>query len=312
MPLPIRWNSKVILAKAESVYGTDPTPTGSADAILMTGVALSPMEGDDVSRDLDFPYLAAQGKIPVGLRVRLRGNVELQGSGTAGEAPAWGPLLRACGCGETTVVDTSVAYSPITNSMESVTLWFWVDGTKQIVTGVRGNVTMAFNAQGIPYLQFDLVGLYGDPAEVAQATPTLTGFLKPTVVTKANTPTFTVNSVALVMRSFSLALNNQVTPRLLVGDESIIITDRQESATARVQAVPVSTLNPFSLAKAQTEVAVSLVHGTVAGKIASLAMPTTQIGRMPDYQNQDGILEWDLPLIPLPSSGNDQWSLTLT
>ena len=316
MPSPIRWKSKVILFKAESSYGVDPTPTGSANAMLMTDVAYSPMEGEDVSRDLEFPYLAAQGMIPVGERVRLRGKVELAPAGTAGVAPSWGPLLRACGVSETIVSDTSVTYAPITDSQESGTLYFWIGGTKQIVKGMRGDVTLRFPAQRLPYLEFDMTGLFGDPAEATPATPTLTGFQKPLVVTKANTPTFTVNpgggAVSLVMREFSMSLNNQVEPRLLIGTEQVIIVDRQESALARVEAVPLSTLDPFALAKAQTACAVSLIHGTVAGAIATLSIPTAQVKRMPDYQNQQNILEWDLGLIPLPASGNDQWSLALT
>lgn len=312
MTAAIRWKSKVILFKPEPVEGTDSTPTGGANAILMTGVTYSPMEGDDVSRDLEFPYLAAQGKIPTGLRVRLKGRVELQGSGVVGTAPAWGPLIRCAGFSETIVAVTSVTYAPITEAQEAGTLYFWVGRTKQIVTGCKVGGSLAFTAQGIPYFNVEILGLYADPAEVDQATPTLTSFKKPTVVTKANTPTFTINAVALVMRSFMLNLNNTLTPRLLVGSEQILITDRQESAVARVQAVPISTLNPFALAKAETEVAVSLVHGTVAGKITTLSMGQTEIGRMPDYENQDGILEWSLPLTPLASAGNDQLSLALT
>jgi hypothetical protein len=309
---PIKWKSKVILAKIEGSYGVDPTPTGGANAMLMTGVTFTPMEGEDVSRDLEFPYLAAQGKIPVGLRCRLRGKVELVGSGAAGTAPAWGPLLRACGVAETIDAGVSVAYTPITDSMESVTLYFWIGSTKQVVKGVRGTATLRFTAQQIPYIEFDLVGLYGDPAEASPATPTLTGFKKPVIVSKANTPTFTVNSVSLVMRELILALGNQVEPRLLQGSESIIIPDRSETISARVEAVPVSTFDPFALAKAQTSVALSLVHGTAAGYIATLAAPYCQVGRLTGYENQQNILEWPLPLIPLPSAGNDQWSLTLT
>src|SRR5690606_38948214 len=138
----------------------------------------------------------------------LRGKVELVGSGTAGTAPAWGPLLRACGVSETIVPATSVTYQPITNAQESGTLHFWIGGTRQIVKGVRGDARFRFPAQGIPYIEFDLTGLYGDPAEAAPATPTLTGFQKPVIVTKTNTPTFTINAVAMVLREFSLALNN--------------------------------------------------------------------------------------------------------
>jgi hypothetical protein len=308
----ISWKSKIILFKIEETYGTDPTPTGAANAMLMTNVSYSPMVGNSVSRDLEFPYLAAQGKIPAGLRVQLKGRVELAPSGTAGTAPAWGPLVRACRWAETIVADTSVTYSPVSEDMESGTLWFWIGGTKQIVTGVRGDVDLKVDAQGIPYLEFTLTGLFGDPSEVSRATPTLTGFKQPKLATTANTPTFTVNSVALVMRSFQLSMNNQVTPRFLVGADEIVITDGAETASARVQAVPLTTFNPFSLAKAETEVAVSLVHGTAAGSIATLTLGHCQIDLIGDYQQQDNILEWTVPLIPLPSSGNDQWSLALT
>lgn len=311
MPAPIFWKSKVILVKPETVYGTDSTPTGAADAVLMTNVTYSPMEGEDVSRDLEFPYLAAQSKIPVGLRVRLRGRVELQGSGTAGVQPAWGPLFRACGVGATEVADTSVTYSPISASMESVTLYFWVGNTLQVVTGARGTATLRFTAQGLPYMEFDVLGLYSEPTESAPATPTLSGFKKPLVVTNAHTPTFTIDDVSLVMRSLVLAFNSQVTPRLLVGFEGIVITDRQETITAQVEAVPVSTFNPFAMAGGDP-VELELVHGTQAGSIITLNCPTVEIGRMGDYQQQDNVLEWQLPITPLPDSGNDQWTLQLT
>lgn len=312
MPTPIRWKSKVILAKLESSYGVDPTPSGAANAMLMTGVAFSPMEGDDVSRDLELPYIAGQPLIPVGLRGRLRGRVELVGSGTAGVAPAWGPLMRACRTAQTIVADTSVAYTPISASMESVTIHFWIGGTRHKLLGTRGDATLRFTAQGIPYIDYDLTGLYAEPEEASPATPTLTAFQKPVIVTDANTPTFTIDGVSLVMREFQLKLGNQVEPRLLVGSEAIIIPDGAERVSARVEAVPVSTLNPYALAAAQTPVAIALVHGTVAGKIATLAVPTAQVMRLSGFENAQNILEWPLELIPLPTSGNDQWSLTLT
>lgn len=310
--MPIRWKSKVILAKIESSYGTDPSPTGGANAMLMTQVTLSPMEGEDVSRDLEFPYLAAQALIPTGLRVRLTGRVELVPSGTAGTAPAWGPLLRACGCGETIVADTSVTYNPITASQESVTMHFWLEGTRHIIKGARGNATFRFTAQGIPYIEFDLLGLYAQPAAQSQASPTLTGFKKPVIVTKTNTPTFSIDSVNFVLRELTMNLGNQVEPRLLVGAESIFITDRAELVRAVVEAVPMATWNPYDEAEDQNSIALSLVHGTTAGYIASLSVPTAQLKRLSGFENAQGIVEWPLELVPLPASGNDQWSLALT
>ncbi len=93
-----RWNSKILLAKIETTYGTDSVPTGAADAVLAQNVVLSAMEGQDLARDLDRNALGADATIPVELHQKLSFSVELAGSGAAGTAPPWGRLLRACGC----------------------------------------------------------------------------------------------------------------------------------------------------------------------------------------------------------------------
>lgn len=311
-----RWKTKAILSKIETSYGVDPTPTGASNGILMTNVSWTPMDGEDVSRDLELPYLAAQGKIPVGLRTRLQGKVELVGSGTAGVAPAWGPLLRACGCAETIVADTSVTYTPITDEQESLATYFQIDGTKQVILGQRATVVMRWAAQKIPYLEFDLIGLYGDPEEAAMPTVDLTNFQKPAVVTKARVPTFTLDdgggAVTMKLRELALTLGNDVQPRLLANSEEILIVDRNESIRAQVEAVALTSFDPFALAKAQTPVEISLVHGTVAGTITTLSVPIAQVGRPTNVENQQNIAEWPLDLTPLPDSGNDQWSLVLT
>lgn len=88
---PINWKSKTLLIKPEgATYGVDPVPTGAANAILATDVQLQPMEGEDVSRNLELPWMAAQSTKNVALRAVLTFTVELAGSGTAGTPPAWG------------------------------------------------------------------------------------------------------------------------------------------------------------------------------------------------------------------------------
>lgn len=309
---PIRWKSKIILFKLETTYGVDPTPTGAANAVLATNVVFTPMEGEDVSRDLERPWLGAQPMIPTGLRGRMTARIELVPSGTEGVAPAWGPLMRACGCAQTIVTDTSVTYAPISDTMESGTLYFQMGGTLHKLAGCRGTGALKFTAQGLPYFEIDLMGLWSQPAEAARPTPDYSAWQKPEVVTNTNTPDFSINGVDLVMREVSLDLGNQVEARLLVGSESIIIPDRAETLMARVEAVPVTTLNPYALANALSLLPVELVHGTTTGKITTLSLPNCQMKRLTGFENAQNILEWPLELTPLPSSGNDQWTLALT
>jgi len=310
--MPIFWRQMVLLAKIETSYGTDPTLTGAANAILAKNVSIRPMEGSDVSRDLVQPNFGNQPSIPAGLHVVIEFDTELAGSGTAGTAPAWGPLMRGCGYAEVVSAGVSTVYSPVTSSIESLYMKFWMGATLHAIKGARGTAKITADAQGIPIVRWTYTGLWVAPSEAAAASPTLTGFRKPAIVNKANTPTFTVNAVALVMRNFSLDLGNQVEPRLLVGSEAVLITDHREQIDFTCEAVPVSTLDPYGLANAQTTVAVNLVHGVTAGNIVTIAAPYAEFRRPTGYQQNQGIAEWPLSMLCLPSAGNDQVSITFT
>ena len=313
MAEPIKWKSKIILVKPETSYGVDPTPTGAANAVLMTDVQLQPMEGEDVSRELELPYLAAQEAIPTGLRVVLTGSVELVGGAAAGTAPAWGPLLRACAVAEVVTAGTKVEYTPISDNHESVAIYFQIGvaGSRHIVLGARGTCVISLNAQGIPVMRFTLTGLYATPADVARPTPDLTGWQAPQIASKTNTPTFTIGGIAFVARSLEFDLGNDVQPRLLIGAERIVIIDKTESFAATVEAVAYATYNPFSIAEARTKQAIALTHGTVVGKRVALALPISQQKRPSGFSNAQNALEWPLAFVPLPNAGNDQWKITV-
>ncbi|PKP71851.1 MAG: hypothetical protein CVT82_00325 [Alphaproteobacteria bacterium HGW-Alphaproteobacteria-4] len=310
--MAIKWRTKILLAKIETSYGVDAAPSGAANAILATDVALTPMDGSDVSRNLELAYLGAQATIPAELNAKLTFKVELAGSGAAGTAPAWGPLLRGCGVAEVISAGVSVAYNPVSEAHESLTLHLWIGDTRYVLKGARGNAKINVGAQAIPYLEFSFTGLFSAPAETARVIPTLTGFQKPDLATSANTPVFTLDAAALVLRSFVLDLGNQIENRFLIGSEAVLITEKADTIEAKVEAVALTTFNPFAKALAQDSVALALTHGTVAGQIAALSVPAAQMQRPQGLENAQNIKEWPLRLVPLPGTGNDQWTLTLT
>lgn len=312
MPNPIKWRSKILLAAIEDTYGVDQSPTGAANGILATEVSLSPMEGNDVDRDLELPYLGADGTIPTELHAKLSFNVELQPSGTVGTVPAWGVLLRGCGVAETVDAGVSVIYNPVTDDHESLSIHLYIGATRYVLRGTRGNCTFRINAQGIPYLEFEFTGLFTLPSEQTRPTPDLTNFKDPTVATMANTPTFTIAGTSFVMRSFMLNMGNVVENRFLIGSESILITDRSEAIETTVEAQPLTSFDPFALAQAMTKVPLVLTHGKTAGNIATISAPTSQMQRLQGLENAQNIKEWPLRMVPVPAAGNDQWTLTLT
>lgn len=310
--MALYWRNRVLLFKLETVYGTDPTPTGLTDAVLGIDVTVMPMEGTDVSRDLDLPYMAAQGTLPAELHAKLSFKVEMAGSGTAGTPPAWGPLLRACGWAQTILAATSVTFNPVTTGHESGTFYFNMDGTLCKISGARGKSTLRISAQAIPYIEFEFTGLFSQPSAAVKPTPDLAAFKKPEIVSNTNTPIFTVNGVTLVMRSFDFDMGQTVENRFLVGSESVLITDRSETIQSVVEAVPLATLNPYTLAANSTEVPLILQHGTVAGARITLNAPKAQMQRPEGPQNAQGIIETPLRMIPKATSGNDQFTLVLT
>ncbi|TKD26440.1 hypothetical protein FBT96_00550 [Rhodobacter capsulatus] len=312
--MAIYWNSKVLLFKIEAAYGTDPTPTGALNAILATQIRLSPMEGQDKSRELELPYHGAQATIPTDLHMKLAFRVEAKGSGTKGTVPAFGPLLRACGMAETIIATTSVTYNPISSGHEAGTFYLWIGSTLYKMKGSRGTATLHVDKQDIPYFEFDFTGLFTVASEVVRATPDLAAQLanKPKVANSANTPTFLINSVAFVMRSFAWRFANSVEPRFLIGSESAEITGRDDAVDTTVEAVPVTTFNPYQLSIDQTTMPLSLVHGTAAGKIMTVNLPALQLQRTTSLENQQNIVEWPLKGLALPVNGNDQGTIVFT
>ena len=95
--MPKLTRKRLLLAKIEATYGTDPTPTGAANAILVRNLEITPLQSDIVQRELIRPYLGNYEQLLAQTRVQVTFEVELAGSGTVGTEPKYGVVLEACG-----------------------------------------------------------------------------------------------------------------------------------------------------------------------------------------------------------------------
>ncbi len=306
-----RYHRKLaVLLKLETVYGTDAVPTALANAMQVRNVTVTPIEGEEVSRDLMLPYLGNSGVALAGTYGKIDFEVEIAGSGTAGTAPAYGPLLRACGLAETITAGTSVVYNPISGAFESASMYWNADGVNHVLLGMRGNVTLSFEPKKIPVFKFSMMGLLGAWTDLAVPAATLTGFKKPLVVSKANTPTYTIHGIASPGESLSIDLGQKVEPRFLIGWESIEISDRSASGTAVVEAKSLGSVNWFDKAMQRTRGALQLIHGVTAGNIVQIDAPAVEIGK-PSQGNSQGIVNYSLPLAFCPVTGGDELTITV-
>jgi hypothetical protein len=306
-----KWKKKALLAKIETVAGTDSVPTGAANAILGMNVELNPLAAEAVRRALELPFYGSQGQILVGQHQTLSFEVEVAGAGAAGTVPAYGALLRGCGLSETITASTKVDYKPISDAQESLSIYLYVAGTLHKLLCGRGSFTMGLNARGLPVFRFSFLGLLVAAATGVPPALTVTAWKTPVPVGKTNTPTFTVHALACVAQSFNFDLGNDVQGRFLIGQESIEVVDRLPSAEAVIESPDITVKDFFAIATNRTRAAISIVHGIVAGNIVQFDAALTEIGA-PQYSVDQGIAMMTLPMEFVPSgAGNDEFTLTV-
>ena len=303
---------RLLRSKIESVYGTDPTPAGT-DAVLVRSIDITPLDSDVVERELIRPYLGNFEQLLGNQHVEITFEVELAGSGSAGTAPAWGPIMRACGLGETIVASTSVTYAPVSTGFESCTIYFDNDGILHKITGCRGSFSINAEVNAIPVISFTMMGIYNAPTDTALPTATYSNQAAPLLFRTGNTSSFSIFGYSGILQSFNLDIANENIYRELIGgSKEVLITDRKPAGEVVVEAVSLSTHDFFTDATGTSTGGLSFTHGSTAGNIVAFSSPQTDLGA-PTYTDQDGIQMISLPYTSTPTTaGNDELSLTLT
>tara|TARA_E500000331_G_scaffold358220_1_gene423483 strand:+ start:16143 stop:17087 length:945 start_codon:yes stop_codon:yes gene_type:complete len=307
---------KILLAKIEPTYAATVTPTGS-DALLVRSLEVTPFESDSVSRDLVRPYFGTSDVLLANKRVRCTFSVELAGSGTAGTAPQYGDVLRACGMTQTIVASTSVTYDPISSftGNDSVTLVYNVDGVQHKVKGARGTFTLSCSNNEIPTIDFEMTGIYVDPTDTAQSgyTVAYSNQEQPELFQQGNTSSFQFHSFAGRLSSLSMALSNEVTYRQLIGDATgeVMILDRAPAGDVVIEAPVLSDKDYFAIAKDAGTGNLTFQHGQTAGNIVTMTAARCSLGA-PSYSEDNSVQMLNMPYQATPTSGNDDFDLVYT
>jgi hypothetical protein len=310
--MPKLYRKRTILLKKESSYGTDPTPTGSANAVRVRDLTVEPVVSDEVSRDTVRGYLGNFETLLANTRVTATFECELVGSGTAGTAPKFGPALEACGMDLTTVSNTSDTYAPVSASFPSVTIYYNTDGIRHKITGARGSFSLNCEVGQIPTISFSFTGIYNAPTDTAVPTCTYSNQASPLIFTNGNTSAFSIYGYGAALQSWSFDMNNELVYRELVGGtKEVMITDRAPSGTASVEMVALSAHNFFTDATGSSTGTNTWLHGTTAGNKVTVSCPKSDLST-PTYSDSDGIVMLDLPFMATPNAGNDEISIAFT
>lgn len=383
---------QIIWAKLESTINTDAAPAAT-DAILCGEISISPLEGGQVERGIMLPYFGSYGPIRIENYVKISFQTEVAGSGTAGTAPKFASLLKACNMSETisTVVSATaqaggststiklaagasaiddfytgmsiaitggsgvsaipreiisysgttkiatitgvfaaatdatsaysiganVIYTPNSNvapaTLTGATIHWYNDGIRHVLLGARGTVKVDLTAKKEPMFSWEFTGLLGTISDTAYPTADFTGWQVPVTVSTANTTDINFLGVVtptLVMEKFLLDIGNKITYRQLVGQENVLITDRNTTGTIGFEEMSIATKDYFTMAKNSVTGQISIKHGQTAGNIFGVTGRSVQPVNPKKYNLDDiSMLELGLEYAPFSISGNDEFRL---
>lgn len=295
-------NQWALLAKLEGSYGGGGVLAAASDGILVTEPPMVDLDyAHDGTRNGSWPGGNAKRVAKSGRYGTLPVATEFTGAGSAYSAsavPNIHALLRALGYSATldaTAAAEKYTYAPGTPG--SLVLDAYAAGEKRTLKGVYGQ-SLAIAADGpvVPAVSAELMGFCDAlPADASVPAVTYPNVQPP----KATNITLSINAVtSLVVRSFNFSVEQPLTARLdenSGGHKGFAYGNQVARLEAVVEAVALSTLNPYNLADAQTAFATSLQIGSTQYNRLKLAASQAQLSEVED-QDDGPVALWSLVL----------------
>lgn len=276
----------MMLAKLETTYATDPTPTSAANLIAVTrsGMKFGP-KFEHLTRSLLDGTLAKVAGTNVLPEVDLSFDVEIRGNrtdgivadisaGAVGQKVEIDPLLRCCDLSPTYTAEATtgsrdgyVIYSPIVPATqgESVTIWYYTGLKKHIITGCKGSVKGVLEAGKFGLLTFSIKGIYNNAVDSALPSPTWLNTKPPIFVSSGST----IAAYSPVFQKIDFDLGASVTKRLdanaATGVAGFMITDRASKVTIDPESVAEATNPIWGDLEASTARQITAKIGTQSG-----------------------------------------------
>lgn len=290
-----RRTRKILMTAAmnAAAYGTDAIAAGTGAPILTRGLEITPLEGEEIDRELDNGQMGNTPALMVGTHVKASGSVEIAGAGTAGNAPAYSPIINCSGFNGLKVTSVFEFTRPTDGSEKDATFYIYKDGAIHRIRGARATFSTKMTVGEIATFDFEITGLYGGIVTGAVPTADFTGFIKPVKVGATST-TFKIGAATHKMLSFELAENNEITFDENTVEEAVYLTDFKPDGTFTIEAPALATFDPFTVALSEATQALTITHGTTAGNIVEISLPTVQLGR-PTYGDKDGRVTYEIP-----------------
>lgn len=317
----ISFDQAALLLKPEVTYGTDPTPDGANDSILISNGRIR-FAANKLTREIDQAYLGARPFVLTGRSAFIEFDLEVMGNGTVDAAAPIAPVLLACGLAETITPTTGpVDYDPVSSAFGSATGYFTIPsfnasgGTRHVVVGLRGNPVYTCGINGYARLRVTMQGDEAVLSDAAMPAQTLSAFQAPVGVTTATWAlTADDGGGAFNLDGVELQLDFGMRNTLYETSEQkvVAITGREATGFLRIHDTRLSDFNAYALANAGTQANIVSVVDGGATKKHTLNIPTVQL-ELPERIDISGASGLRVPFTALPSSaGNDEFNLSFS
>jgi len=308
--------NRILLAKEETVYGTDPTPTVAANAVEASNIKVNYM-GDLLARDIVRNNISPVNPVLGKRWVEVTFDLELKGSGTRGTAGRIGDLFEACSMAETASAGSSVTYVPTSSSQKSVTLYVYNNDSGSSVlhkiTGAVGTFSLKLTAGQFGVLSFSFKGIYNLPTDVAIPSAPTYETTTPPIVESCS---FTLNSSsALIAQEMNIDLANDVISRDDINSanaiKAFLVSNRNPKGSFNPESMLVASYAFYADWVAASQRALSIVLGSTSGNIITITAPKVTIDSIADAE-RERVLTKDIPFTLGQNAGNDELSIKFT
>lgn len=298
----------VLLARVESVYGEEPADMGADDAVLIGNLDID-INPTELDRDVYHDSISAYG-VRIGKKTMTCSfDVELKGRGILPDELnpiEQDALLRACGLLNTDT-GSGVSYTPRSESMDSITLKFNLDGQQYLMTGCYGNMSWNLVAGNFGVITFNFTGLYNTPTDVAQVDPSYVNQTEPPVLENID---LSVDGYMGCSENLTFDFNNEVSERPCLnapeGLQGLRITNRNITGSVDPEMVSVATKDFFTIFEESSKIVMSMTIGGTIGNQFDVDFANIQLTNITPG-DRNGIRIYNLDF--LATGDDDEFSL---
>lgn len=312
--MPHLSNREVVLVKEEVTYNVDSSPVAASDAVLVGNASWAHEGLRMIERNVVKNTDPSKQQVFGDTLKTVSFDVELKGSGTAGTAPEFEPLLEACGFVPTVVPATSVSYSPSSTATDkkSVTIYYYQDGLLHVLTGCRGTVSFNLETGAIGMATFTMTGHSSAPTDASLPNPTL----QSTVPYAIRGGAFSIDGFSATINALTvdMAIAVITPPDMSASDGfgEVFLGRRDPNGSFDPEAELVADENFYGNFRSGAQMALTTgVIGDTAGNRYQIDMDQVYY-RDASPGDRDGIRTYELAFGAIETSGDDEIELIFT